>query len=730
MLPVMTWWAIMLVTGLAVFPLTQLLFRHFTDRGWIFSKTLGLFLLSLILWILNVAHLVRFNRSGLLIVLIILALLCYGIRFFFIMKKKGSAIFPKTDLNTVILCAVEELLFLALFGIAVYIIGFKPEAMGTEKFMDYGFLTSLARSRYMPFADTWFGGEPINYYYGGQYITGVLMRFSGSTAGQSYNLMRALITAMSFILPFSLVWQLTRDRTEKKAESWLAATLSGIAVAFCGNMHYVIYGLIKPWLADLKGEYLGYWFPDSTRFIGYDPDIPDKTIHEFPCYSSVLGDLHAHYVNILFVITVTAIVYAWAQVYTRSKKPVKRKELLCLILNPFVILIGIMTGTFRWTNFWDFPIYYVVCGSIFFFVLLEDYWQDLKRFIVIMLGIALVMFVTGWAAALPFTLKFDQISSEVARTWSHTSFYQLMVLWGLPAGCLLLYVISLITETVSARKARGTAAGNDKKLLSTPDLAVLMFALCAAGLVFLPEVIYVKDIYSEAHYRANTMFKLTYQAFILFGISMPYILIRSLKLFMKNDSSETPEIKPVLIWLSRILAVCGIILLLLTGGFLFTSIHAWFGDVRYPEFRVNTDASVFVSESFPDDFAPVNWINSTIGGQPVMLEAPGDSYSDYERISVATGLPTIIGWRVHEWLWRSDLAAVDQRIADVERIYTSEDSTEVQELLRKYNVSYIYVGTLEYEKYPGLQDGVLRDLGDIVYDDGTTYIVKVDVVSP
>ena len=112
MLPVMTWWAIMLVTGLAVFPLTQLLFRHFTDRGWIFSKTLGLFLLSLILWILNVAHLVRFNRSGLLIVLIILALLCYGIRFFFIMKKKGSAIFPKTDRNTVILCAVEELLFL------------------------------------------------------------------------------------------------------------------------------------------------------------------------------------------------------------------------------------------------------------------------------------------------------------------------------------------------------------------------------------------------------------------------------------------------------------------------------------------------------------------------------------------------------------------------------------------------------------------------------------------
>lgn len=715
MLPVITWWAIMLITSMAVFPLTLLLFRHFTDRGWIFSKTLGLFLLSLILWTMNVAHILRFNRTGLFIVLAGLAILCYGTWFFVRFRMKRADLFPGADKNTLILCAVEELLFLALFGISVYIIGFKPEAMGTEKFMDYGFLTSLARSRYMPFKDTWFGGEPINYYYGGQYITGVLMRFSGSTAGESYNLMRGLITAMSFILPFSLVWQLTRDRTNKTLECWLAAPLSGIATAFCGNMHYVIYGLIKPWLAARNGESLNYWFPDSTRFIGYDPDIPDKTIHEFPSYSSVLGDLHAHYVNILFVVTVTAIVYAWAQVYTHSQKPVKTKELLCLILNPFVIVIGVMTGAFRWTNFWDFPIYYVVCGSIFFFVLLKDYWHDLKRFICIMLGIAFVMFITGWAAALPFTTQFDQISSEVARTWSHTSFYQLMVLWGLPAGCLLLYVISLIAE---------------KKMLSTPDLAVLMFALCAAGLVFLPEVIYVKDIYSETHYRANTMFKLTYQAFILFGITMPYILIRSLKLFFENDSSKPRKSKTVPVWLSRVCAVCGIFLLLLTGGFLFKSIDAWFGNVLDPASRINTDASVFVSESFPDDFEPVNWINSTIGGQPVMLEAPGDSYSDYGRISVATGLPTVIGWRVHEWLWRSDLTAVDERIADVERIYTSEDSNEVEELIRKYHIDYIYVGTLEYEKYPGLQDGVLRDLGEIVYDDGITYIVKPDLDDP
>ena len=49
----------------------------------------------------------------------------------------------------------------------------------------------------------------------------------------------------------------------------------------------------------------------ATRYIGYNPDVPDKTIHEFPCYSFVLGDLHAHVVNVMFVLFLTGLLYAW-----------------------------------------------------------------------------------------------------------------------------------------------------------------------------------------------------------------------------------------------------------------------------------------------------------------------------------------------------------------------------------------------------------------------------------
>lgn len=55
-------------------------------------------------------------------------------------------------------------------------------------------------------------------------------------------------------------------------------------------MHYVIYSKILPWIQKWKGEEVsGYWFPNATRYIGHNPDVPDKTIHEFPAIPLCLG---------------------------------------------------------------------------------------------------------------------------------------------------------------------------------------------------------------------------------------------------------------------------------------------------------------------------------------------------------------------------------------------------------------------------------------------------------
>jgi uncharacterized membrane protein len=408
----------------------------------------------------------------------------------------------------------------------------------------------------------------------------------------------------------------------------------------------------------------------------------------------VLGDLHAHYINIIFVVAVTGIAYTYMQRLTKEKG--RRRGIVLEILSPEIVLIGIFTGVFRWTNFWDFPIYFVVCGAMVFFMNLRRSGKDYKDFLILMGGQALAAFLIGTLAALPFTLSFDMISSEIAPTHSHTMVYQFLIVWGLPIFIFLVYGASLLTE---------------KQKMKTPDLAVLLMGLCALGLIFMPEVIYVKDIYSGEHYRANTMFKLTYQAFILFGMMMGYVVVRTLR--MKEG-------------LIRGLGLAGGFLLLMTAGYTPKSVQSWFGNVLDPAGRVNTDASVFVDESFPEDFGAISWLNLNVRDQSVVLEAPGDSYTGYERVSVATGLPTVLGWYVHEWLWRNDVAALNERAADIEKIYTSSDANEVSGLIKKYNISYIYIGKLEREKYPALNDKLLQTMGKVAYSDGvTTYIMKV-----
>ena len=130
-----------------------------------------------------------------------------------------------------------------------------------------------------------------------------------------------------------------------------------------------------------------------------------------------------------------------------------------------------------------------------------------------------------------------------------------------------------------------------------------------------------------------------------------------------------------------------------------------------------------------EDVAGIQWLKKNVKGSPVVLEANGDSYSEYERVSAMTGLPTVLGWYVHEWLWRDDTADLNEKSADIESIYTSADEEYVRELLEEYDVSYIFVGSTEREKYgEQLNEEVLNSVGTVVFRDENygTYILKVD----
>ncbi len=101
---------------------------------------------------------------------------------------------------------------------------------------------------------------------------------------------------------------------------------------------------------------------------------------------------------------------------------------------------------------------------------------------------------------------------------------------------------------------------------------------------------------------------------------------------------------------------------------------------------------------FSEDVSAIQWLKENIKGAPVVLEANGDSYSGYERVSAATGLPTILGWYVHEWLWRNDTDDLNRKQADIMSIYTSQDETQVRALLTEYMVFPISLWALKKER--------------------------------
>ena len=138
------------------------------------------------------------------------------------------------------------------------------------------------------------------------------------------------------------------------------------------------------------------------------------------------------------------------------------------------------------------------------------------------------------------------------------------------------------------------------------------------------------------------------------------------------------------------------------------------------------NGETWLKERYPELFAVVWYFRKNVTGQPVILEAPGDSYTEYNVVSSYTGLPTVSGWFVHEWLWRGDSILPQERVADITVIYTSEDLDSTRVLISRYNVDYIIIGSMELEKFPNLYEEKFDQLGKIVFSSGSTKVYKIN----
>ena len=89
-----------------------------------------------------------------------------------------------------------------------------------------------------------------------------------------------------------------------------------------------------------------------------------------------------------------------------------------------------------------------------------------------------------------------------------------------------------------------------------------------------------------------------------------------------------------------------------------------------------------------------------MGAVGVVAEAVGGSYSDFGRISVYSGLPSVVGWIGHEDQWRGTFAEQRQRgESDIPTLYQSNNWEAVEGIIQWYEIKYVVVGTLENRIY-------------------------------
>ena len=300
------WWAFcLLLIGLITLPLATKIWGKFSSGGFFLSQAMGLILTSLVLWTLTHLKVFRLNVLCIILSALIVAAICYIPKTF-----RKSLTDKMTSQGFVEAIVIEETAFIIVFFLMCYFKGFLPDINGQEKYMDYGFIMSMLRDDTLPAHDMWLSGYSINYYYFGQFIWAVVIKLTGVAPAAGYNLAMCSATAIPFAMSFSIGKFLIEAAVERgfidnKIIKYVAGFFTACAVSLWGNSHSFFYDeksvgnsllqTFKSWGIEV-GKTDGFFYPDSTRYIGWNPEIEinggDHTIHEFPFYSYIVGDLN------------------------------------------------------------------------------------------------------------------------------------------------------------------------------------------------------------------------------------------------------------------------------------------------------------------------------------------------------------------------------------------------------------------------------------------------------
>ncbi len=748
LIDILYWWVIILVIGWAAWPLAWRFFRSFPDKGYILSKVLGLTLVCYLNWLLCSLHILKFSFIS-----VVLSLLIVGGLGWVILRPEPISAFTGFFKTSRKIVMTTELVFLGAFLFFGLVRMCNPDIAQTEKMPDFAFLTGILKSGYFAPKDPWFLGETINYFYYGHYQIAMLTKLSGLAPEYTYNLGIAFLFAITLLTSMGIGYGLTKKLNY--------AFITGLFVAFIGNLEGItqVFKNLGDFLDGSKSFYPFNWFNwwMSSRVIVREG--VDVTINEFPYWSYILGDLHAHVNVVPFSLLVLAIILEFLRTSGDGLKILGSGKDLYLRIGIGAVALGAIPAA----NTWDTPTYFALIVAALIFgrqfainresesylgmvinplkELLEKFSKKSKLtddesaptsrgwtpWLLAMSGIIIVL-AGAYILYLPFHANFDPQGAKGVRLVSaaqRTMAGDFFQIYGFFFFCLISFLGVLLVPRFSGIEKRLRPIIFAGYAFAAVFLYILfdrfMITLCLLLLFLILRIpMNPKDEDSREKFFVVSIFMV-----------MLLILLGCEFVFIKDAYGKALERQNTIFkFYYQAWIFCGI-----ASGYAVYWIreraNRTFGNIWEPAFRLllistlvfpilgtsvkcahfssfsggtikaTLEGTRYMSWNYKDDYEAIRYLNVNTRPDQVVLEATGPAFSHYGRISAGTGLSTILGWANHENIWRDGTwKSVNERSRDVKDMYISTDIDRVKELLNKYRVDYIYVGNLEREQYP------------------------------